>query len=65
MSGKTRVQLELTQSMTELLDSLKSRLEARSRAEVVRRALKLLDDVSQNRVVIRKEDGTEMVLSVF
>lgn len=52
--SKTRVQLDMSERAVEQLDALRDRLDAASRAEVVRRALKLLDAATA--------DGAEIVL---
>lgn len=46
MSEKIRLQFDFNQEAVEKLDELKERLGASSRAEVIRRALALMDRVS-------------------
>ena len=46
MSEKVRLQFDFNQEAVEKLDELKERLGASSRAEVIRRALALMDRVS-------------------
>lgn len=63
-ADKHRLQLDLSPAALETLDQMKKRLDAPTRAEVVRRALHLLDYVSARRgsVVLRGEDGVERII---
>ena len=54
---KTRVQFDFTDEQLALLDGLVSRMNAASRAEVVRRALHLLDKVVSGQLNVIDEDG--------
>lgn len=67
MSNKTRLQFDFTQEAVDHLEELRSRMDAASKAEVVRRALRLLDYAvtSSSRggeLVLRDENGKESIL---
>ena len=66
---KVRMEFDFTQVAADKLEELRRRIDAGSRAEVVRRALSLLDyatgeEVNGSRVVIRRPDGDEHVVLV-
>jgi len=54
---KTRIQFDFDDEGLELLEDLKSRLTASSRAEVVRRALLLMDRVQSGQLKVIDKDG--------
>jgi len=54
---KTRIQFDFDDEGLELLEDLKSRLAASSRAEVVRRALLLMDRVQSGQLKVIDKDG--------
>jgi len=54
---KTRIQFDFDDEGLELLEDLKSRLTASSRAEVVRRALRLMDLVQSGQLKVIDKDG--------
>lgn len=64
---KVRVQLDFEPSAAQRLDEQVKELGAASRAEVVRRALCLLDRVNQHKgtVILRQKDGHEVELMFF
>ena len=54
---KTRLQFDFNDEQLELLEDLMSRLTASSRAEVVRRALLLMDRVQSGQLKVIDKDG--------
>ena len=54
---KTRLQFDFNDEQLELLEDLMSRLTASSRAEVVRRALRLMDLVQSGQLKVIDKDG--------
>jgi hypothetical protein len=54
---KTRLQFDFNDEQLELLEDLMSRLTASSRAEVVRRALHLMDLVQSGQLKVIDKDG--------
>jgi hypothetical protein len=54
---KTRLQFDFDDAGLELLEDLKFRLTAASRAEVVRRALRLMDLVQSGQLKVIDKDG--------
>jgi hypothetical protein len=60
MDDSCRMSIELTHAERAMLDRLMVQTEARSRTEVICRAIKVMHDiVPQGRLVIRRPDGTE------
>ena len=57
MSDKNRVQFDFTKEALDHLDALRVKLDAASRAEVIRRALRLLDYA-----IVQKEQGFKLVI---
>jgi len=64
MADKIRVQFDFTPAAFEQLDSLQSRLKARSKAEVIRYALRvlqwLLDQLEGGGQILVKDQGGEV-----
>lgn len=54
---KTRLQFDFNDEGLELMESLVSRLKASSRAEVVRRALHLMDLIESGKLKVIDSDG--------
>lgn len=65
MSDKHRLEFDFSAAGLKKLDALKTRLDAGSRAEVVRRALALLDYVVELDVYVQKPDGTSERLQIL
>ncbi len=59
-----RLQLDISQKLLQRIDVVKERIDAGTRAEVVRRALHLLDMVTagDGAVILRDADGHERVV---
>lgn len=64
---KVRIQLDFEPSAARRLDEQVKELGAASRAEVVRRALCLLDRVNQHNgtIILRQKDGREVEIMFF
>lgn len=67
--NRVRMEFDFTKSAADKLEELLERMDAGSRAEVVRRALSLLDyatgeEAQGSRVIIRRPDGDEHVVLV-
>jgi metal-responsive CopG/Arc/MetJ family transcriptional regulator len=62
---KTRVQFDFTSEQLAMLDKLKKKMGASSRAEVVRRALKLLESAIYGDVWMRGEDAILRKLEII
>lgn len=64
---RVRLQFDFTPGEVERLDMLTVRLEAGSRAEAVRRSLRLMDYVTTEAesIFFRRKDGTEFILFVI
>jgi len=65
-----RLNLDLGPKIVKRIDILKNRLEAASRVEVIRRAVRLLDYTTNKRqhgseILIRDKHGTERLLEVL
>ncbi len=64
---KTRLQFDFTPEQVDRIERIGERLEAASRAEVVRRALRVLERLTDEteagrRIVLRGDDGDDEVL---
>jgi len=62
---KTRVQFDFTSEQLAMLDKLKKKRGASSRAEVVRRALKLLESAIYGGVWMRGDDAVLRKLEII
>jgi len=65
-AGLHRLQLDVSPAMRDLIDALRDRVDAGSRAEVVRRALNLLHHATdpKGKLVLVAPDGSERILTV-
>ncbi len=61
MNGKTRLQFDFTSEAVDRLDELKNRINAPTKAEVVRRSLRLFDwitrEMEQGAIIGIEKDG--------
>lgn len=64
-SGKHRLQIDLCEERLKRLDYCREKLEAGSRAEVVRRALSLLEDALDDRLYLKGKDGVMRRIKVI
>ena len=67
---KRRLQFDFTPEAVDALDELKGEMGAASRAEVIRRALRLLTKVNNTlngggNVILTKGDGTQSALHLY
>jgi hypothetical protein len=64
---KVRLQFDFSQEMVTRIDAMRKRLDAGSKAEVVRRAFKLLElsMSNENKIIFRDVKGVEQVLKII
>jgi hypothetical protein len=62
---KTRVQFDFTDASLEHLDDLKTKIGATSRAETVRRAMRLLQFAIDGELYIKTPDGRTVKLELI
>ena len=69
-AGKVRLQFDFSSEAAEHMEEIRRRLDAGSKAEVMRRALRLLDYVTSGvleggEFVLRDSDGRERILEII